>query len=292
MQIGIIGLGLMGGSLGLALHRYIPEIKVVGHDFNERHLKYARKNNIIDVTFSNYNLKELDIIFIAVPVRSIIDVLKRIRPNLNLNKTLITDMGSTKSFLDKKINKLFPEVKYIGGHPITGREVSGPGGAVADLYKDSNYILINPKNNEMKGELKKIENILIKIGCELSYLTPDKHDHLLAFSSHLPQIVATTLVSELKMMEDINPEISDLIGSGFIDMTRIAASDPDMWTDIFLTNKMQIINQIDSLIKRLTNFKETIKSKDEKAIRKIMNTARDKRLSLEGDKDETKNRTS
>ncbi len=289
MQIGIIGLGLMGCSLGLAIQKYIPGIKIAGYDLDDKHLKYACKNNIIDICLSDCCLQELDIIFIAVPIRSVIDVLKRFQPRLNLAKTLVTDMGSTKSYLNRKIKDQFPEIKYIGGHPIAGREVSGPRGAISNLFKNSNYILIKPDNNKMDAELEKLRTILAKIGCKVSFLTPEEHDRLLAFSSHLPQILATILINELNMIEDKHPEISELIGTGFLDMTRIAASDSEMWLDIFLTNKDSIVNRIDSLLRGLIGFKEMIQNEDEKIISEIMNKSRQKRLSLKGEKYETEN---
>jgi prephenate dehydrogenase len=276
-QIGIIGLGLMGGSMGLALKKYLPGIELLGSDSNEEHLNYALKKGIIDRRLTLEDIKELDIIFIAVPVRSVLDVIAMIFPRLEVERTIITDMGSTKTYLYRQITEHYPDLKYIGGHPMTGREISGPRGAVADLFKDKNYILIDGE----KKDITELKNLLQRIGSRVLYLKPELHDQLVAVTSHLPQVLATTLVNELIKSERSYPLIDRLIGQGFLDLTRIAGSDPTMWTDIFITNKKELIKAINNFINNLEKLVEIIDKEDAEEIAGFMTAGRLKRNRLE-----------
>ncbi len=276
-NIAIIGLGLIGGSLALALNKFIPAVKIMGYDRDKNNLNYVLHNKIIDSKLTNNNIKNIDILFIAVPVKSVHTVLKEYYSLLELEKTLVTDMGSTKYYIHKKINSLFPDLKYIGGHPLAGKEVSGPRGAEADLFVGKKYILIKQtKNNKIK-KVSMLTDILKKIGCNVIFMSPQEHDSFLAFSSHLPQVLSTSLMLKLLDFEKENPEITNMIGTGFLDMTRIAASDPQMWVDIFLTNKKNIINNIDKYIKVLKTFKEHIDNDNKEEILNVMTKAREKR---------------
>ena len=135
MNIGIIGLGLMGSSLALAINKYCQDIIIYGNDKNRGNLDYVLANNIITDVLNIDRLSRLDILFLAVPVRASIEVLEEIRPYLNAERTLITDLGSTKSYICREMKERFPDLKFIGGHPMTGRETSGPDTADADLFK-------------------------------------------------------------------------------------------------------------------------------------------------------------
>ncbi|MDI3546493.1 MAG: prephenate dehydrogenase [Halanaerobiales bacterium] len=276
-QIGIIGLGLMGGSMGLAIKKYLPGVKVAGYDLNQNHLNYALKQGMVDQELSPTNIKEMEIIFIAVPVRSIITVLNEIYPEIDLKKTIVTDMGSTKAYLYQQIKEKFPGLRYVGGHPMTGREVSGPQGALADLFQNKNYILFK----EAGKISSRLTDLLKKIGAEVIYLEPEEHDKLVAFTSHLPQLIATCLVNEIITVEAEFPLLSRLIGQGFLDLTRIAASDPKMWVDIFLTNKDNLITAIDKFTTRLKHFKDILLDEDTEKIAVLMLSGRNKRQQME-----------
>jgi len=276
-SIGIIGLGLIGGSLALALNKYLSAVEIKGFDKNADNLDYALKNSMIDCKLTKDNIINLDIIFIAVPVKSIQTVLREYYSLLKVEKTLVTDMGSTKSYIHKKISSSFPNLKYIGGHPLAGKEVSGPRGAEADLFTGKKYILIKQEQNNDVNEVIILTDILKKIGCNVIFMSPQEHDRFLAFSSHLPQVLSTSLMVEYIDFEKENREIADLIGTGFLDMTRIAASDPHMWVDIFLTNKKNIINNIDKYIAVLNNFKQYINNDDKEEIFNVMIKAGEKR---------------
>jgi len=294
MKIGIIGLGLMGSSMALALKKYCDNIIVFGHDSNGNHLDYSKSNNIINYKLSNQTIAEMDIIFIAVPVKSIAMVINKINPYIDKEKTLITDMGSTKSYICGEIKKNFPHLDFIGGHPMTGREVSGPENANPDLYTNMTYILIDNNESEnnkhginkniiddkLNGKKEQLEKILNKIGCKLVFMDAEKHDDIVALTSHLPHFIAISLMNRIIKYEEEYPDINKIMGQGFRDFTRIAACSPNMWKDIFISNREHIIDQLNQMIKQMLVFRDTIDNGDERKIYKLLEKAQEKRLLL------------
>ncbi len=277
MKIGIIGLGLMGGSLGLALQKYHSSIQILGHDINENHLKYAKENKIIDHVLENENIKDLDIIFIAVPVKATIQVIKNILPYIDKENTIITDMGSTKSYIQKHINENYSDLKFIGGHPMAGKETSGPGEANSDLFKNKTYVLLK-SNDKITNKIKKV---LLPTGCNIKIFKAQEHDKMVALTSHLPHFNAAVIINQLITASNKNIKIEDLVGNGFLDMTRIAGSNPQMWLDIFLTNKQNIIEQIDLFINNINKFKHIIEKEKKEDIKNYMLKAQKYRTKLE-----------
>ncbi len=291
MNVGIIGLGLMGSSMALALKKYCNNITVFGYDLNKNNMAYCHNNNIIDNKLTNQMISDMDIIFIAVPVKSVAKVITNISPYLDCKKTLLTDMGSTKSYICSEIKNNFPDLEFIGGHPMTGKEVSGPENGVSDLYTDMTYILIDNKdrlnieqdrlnNNSLDDKKRLLENILNKIGCNLVFMEAETHDKIVALTSHLPHFIAISLINRIIKSEDDYPNISKMMGQGFRDFTRIAACSPDMWKDIFISNRDHIMDQLNQMIDQMILFRETIDNGDEQEIYKLLETAQEKRLLL------------
>jgi len=276
----------MGGSIALALKKYCSDFSIYGFDINKDHLNYAHENGMLDAELSNENCQMMDIIFIATPVTTVTKVLKNYYPFIKNTEVLITDIGSTKSYICHKVQEEFPELNFIGGHPMTGREVSGPEGALADLFLDKNYILMKNHQGGNRGKVKKLEEIINKIGARIIYLTPEEHDRLVSFTSHLPQFLATAIINELISLEKEQPGIDRLVGQGFLDFTRIAASDPRMWTDIFTTNKDNIIQMVDDLIDRLNEFREMITQEEQQKIHRFIQRGKERRLLLDREKRE------
>ncbi|AZO95345.1 prephenate dehydrogenase/arogenate dehydrogenase family protein [Halocella sp. SP3-1] len=278
MKIGIIGLGLMGGSLALALKKYKQDITIYGYDTNQKHLIYAKEKKLIDHTLLEDNLQNVSIIFVATPVCSIVKVIADLYNIIDLDNTIVTDMGSSKKFICQEIKQRFPLLRFVGGHPMTGREVSGPEAALADLFRDKTYILINNNN---PGDLAQIAEIIKGIRSKVITLNPEKHDNLISFTSHLPQFLATAVVNLLNDVVGENPEVIDLIGQGFLDFTRIAGSDPQMWTDILISNKKAVLRSIARLKGKIAEFEEAIKIEDEEYIYELIKKGREQRKKIE-----------
>lgn len=274
--VGIIGLGLMGGSLGLALKKYYNGIKVLGRDIKKKNEVYSLENGIIDEIMTEEHLSSIDLIVIAVPARTVPVVIKSLLKESSY-KGIITDMASTKSYINRFLSSEYPDIKYIGGHPLAGREVSGPQGADADLFQGKKYILTPSKDIE-KDEFDEISSLLSKIGAEVIFLNADEHDSFLAFTSHLPQLLATLLSEQLFLLNETG--IDQFVGQGFLDMTRIASSDPQMWLDIFLTNRDNLDKCIGDMIDRLNRFREALMERDEEELYNIFIRGRNKRLDL------------
>jgi len=271
-KIGIYGLGLIGSSLGLAFKKYLPSVNVYGKDIKQRNEIYSLNNNIIDKTINKDNLSDLDIIFLSLPISKSIDVIDEIFPLINYNKTIITDTGSTKNELINQITNKYPEVKYIGGHPLAGKAKSGPEYGEPDLFLNKLYFLItdSSKNTDNYNYLK---TILSSIGAKVNIIKADLHDKYLSYTSHMPQLISSILINNI--YENLSNEklINKFTGTGLLSMVRLAQSNPDMWLDIFMTNSENIIDNIDKYINKLEAFKNAINKNDKDRILSEITTA-------------------
>lgn len=262
MKLSVIGVGLIGGSLGLALKQSLKnEIYITGYGRNEDNLREAKRLGAIDsIALNLEDAADSDIIYLSTPVLKIVPIIKELTPFLNPN-TIITDAGSTKGEIFSEIKRILPKnIYYIAGHPMTGREKSGVTAASADLFKDKTYIVIKDEETPQNA-YDKLMNILKNIGAKFSYLPIEAHDSAASVISHLPHIAAAGLVHLLKQSENLDTA-KYLIGGGFRDTTRIASSDPDMWADILMTNKDAIARDIDKYIDILSDIKSAVTAKD------------------------------
>ncbi|MFW5984874.1 MAG: prephenate dehydrogenase [Halanaerobiaceae bacterium] len=283
IKLGIIGLGLMGGSLGLALGKYKPSVVRYGRDLEQKHESYALKEGLIDHRLTDDSIQKMDYIFIAVPVKATINVLQSIIPFIHRDKTIITDMGSTKSYICRSVQEEFPAITFVGGHPMTGREKSGPQYAREDLFRNKNYVLIkNNEGNKKTEPVKKLSKLLSSLKCCINFFTPQEHDRLVALTSHLPHVVAFSLMNHYLESKNRGQDSLDrLVGSGFLDMTRIAASSSEMWLDILATNRDFILQQVDEYSAQLDEFRTLIAQNDQEGILDLMKQAKEKRERLE-----------
>lgn len=256
-KVAIIGVGLIGGSLGKALKEKKLVKEVIGIGRNELHLKKALKEKAVDkITFDYKEVKNADLIALCLPIQQIIEFGKKILPYLQ-KSAIVIDVGSTKkeivSFFSRK------NVCFVGCHPMAGSEKVGVENAKADLFNHQPCIITPIKTTNQKS-LKIIKKLWEQLGADVILLTPFIHDYLVGAISHLPHIVATTLVNVVK---DISTqEIKKIIGKGFIDTTRIASSSSILWTDICFSNKKQILKLIDLMILKLNEIKEFIENEN------------------------------
>lgn len=278
MKIGIIGMGLMGTSMALALKKYCKNITIYASDKNTENLQYVIKKNIVDYKLNNRELSHLEVIFIAVPVRSVEKIIENIYPYIDKDQTIVTDMSSTKSYICNLIKEKYTDLIFIGGHPMTGRETSGPEYAEEDLFTNRTYIIMQ---NENQQKLDILISLLQKLEAQILFMNPEEHDRVVSLTSHLPHLMATSVVNEVNRQEKQYNNINKIMGQGFRDFTRIAACSPDVWQDIFITNKKEIIRQLDKIIENMEDFKQAIITGDEDFIFKNMSKAKDKRIILE-----------
>lgn len=258
-KITIIGVGLIGGSLGLALKEKKPDFKIVGIDKQEI-IKKAIARSAIDEGTVNLEegIKDADIVIIATPVKTILKLLTQINPFLKKG-CIVTDTGSTKQQIVQKANKvLSKDIFFIGGHPMAGSEEYGIDSANSHLFQDKTYILTPTKKSNLIA-IEKISSLIKMIGGKRLILNSLEHDRIVGTVSHLPQIMAVSLVnmvSELVRKEN-NNNYFKAVGEGFKDMTRIASSPYKIWEDICDTNQENILE----MIQEFRNYLEVIEDK-------------------------------
>jgi prephenate dehydrogenase len=257
-KILIIGLGLMGGSFAKALKDRGFDGKIYGMDLNERALDLAMELEIIDGHLAPHSnkVRDIDLVVLATPIRKYKDVIEAMSQNLNSN-VMVSDLGSVKNIYEDLKGVLPEGVRFIGGHPMAGSEKSGVENADGNLF-DGRCFFITPYEDE-RG-IKSLEKLIELTGAKVQRVCPKTHDKMTALTSHLPHLSAAILVD---LLEDFNPNASSkFVGKGFKDSTRIASGAPEVWKDIFVSNK-EMVQTIECFQKRLEDFKRAIELEDE-----------------------------
>lgn len=244
-KIVIFGVGLIGGSVALALKKHPQAPHITGVGRSSQSLQEALDLGLIDSAETDVALalKEADLVLIATPVAQTPTILRTIRPHLQPN-TIITDAGSTKSDVMAYAKAELGEKlsQFVGGHPIAGAEKSGPAAAQADLYQGKNVIL-TPDRDTPLAAVEQVSRLWLQCGAVVSNMTAEAHDSVFAAVSHLPHLLAFALVEDLAKRD--NAELLfKFAASGFRDFTRIAGSHPEMWRDIALANKTALLNEL------------------------------------------------
>lgn len=268
MIIGIVGLGLMGGSLGLALQNTKLVSKVVGFDHNLNHCEEALKLNLVHEIVSFSEIKACDVIFLAIPVGGIIKALQELQ-NISAHTTII-DLGSTKAEIVASVPEKIKH-NFIAAHPMTGTEKFGPSAAIQNLYHDKVVVLCD---TDQSGDLHKNRAIQIfsHIGMKIVFMDPISHDSHAAFISHLPHALSYALANSVMGQEDPK-SILLLAAGGFRDMSRVAKSSPQMWSDIFKQNKKNVLRSIEIFEEELNKSKKMIEEENWEGLEAWMSKA-------------------
>ena len=261
MKIGIIGLGLIGGSIALKLKEVNNKIIIYGFDQNTDSIDYSLTNNIIDKRFNLDSLIGFDYIFLAIPVESIKRQLKIILDKIS-KETLVIDLGSTKYQICNSVKTHNNRGNFLASHPIAGTEFSGPIAARKDLFNNKVMILCETENTNSSLLLSAIE-IFKKLGMNIKTMGSLEHDKHIAYVSHLSHISSFMLGKTVMDKEDDDQTIYDMAGSGFESTVRLAKSSPEMWSSIFIENKNNIIESLEEYILNINNFKKLIESGDQ-----------------------------
>ncbi|MGH4050245.1 MAG: prephenate dehydrogenase [Clostridium sp.] len=276
-NITIVGIGLIGGSFAMALRELKPK-NIWAIDIDEKALKAAEKMNIIDKGYTNPEipLSNSDIVIIAVYPQKTIDFIKS---NMNLFKSgaVITDTAGIKSDLIHEIMPVLREdLDFIGGHPMAGKEESGLKAASKDMFKNANYIL-TPINGNKEENIHIVTEMVRGMGCKrVVHLSPKEHDDIIAYTSQLPHVIAVSLI-------DCNSSIkgmSQFIGGGFKDTTRVATINVELWPELLLYNKENIISKIEEFEKNIREIKTAILNNDEIFLKNRFQSATKKRKEI------------
>ena len=258
MNIGIIGLGLMGGSFAKALKKYAIAKNIYGYARNEQTAKEIKELNLVDKLMSLDELKKnSDVIILAIPVDSIIsmfDDLKDVSKN-----TTIMDLGSTKEFIVKNIPNEIRK-NFVATHPMTGTEKFGPKAAMDGLYEGRTVVLCDLEQNDELHKNRVIK-IFQDIGMRLIFMKAKEHDVHACYMSHLPHAISFSLANTVMNHEDPKSIIA-LAAGGFTDMSRIAKSSPAMWTDIFKQNRENLLKSIDLFETHMKKVREMVENEN------------------------------
>lgn len=271
----IVGVGLIGGSLAMAGRKNGLVKEIIGVGRGAANLKEAVKLNVIDSFAFDISeaVKDADLIVLATPVGGFEGLVKQMRHKLNKG-AIITDAGSVKGRMVSRIERLLPRGTYfVAGHPIAGKEKSGVKAATHRLFEGTKCILTPTKKTDASA-LKKVKALWRAVGAEVVLMDPMLHDKVLGAVSHLPHAAAYSIVNTVAEIKKDGNNFIAFSGGGFKDFTRIAASSPEMWRDIFLSNRENLVSIISRYQKNLEKLKKYIKDKDSKKLIKELEKAK------------------
>jgi prephenate dehydrogenase len=275
-KVVIVGVGLIGGSIALGLKRRRAANKVVGVFHRKASLDFAIRSKVVDEAILGLRNRfdDADVVIVATPVLKSVEIIKKvsrlIRPDC-----IITDVGSTKRYIVKEVEKsLLNSVRFVGAHPLAGHHLRGISAASERLFERSVCILTPSRNSDAEA-LRRIRQMWESLGAEVRLLGPSQHDLILAFTSHLPHIVTISLV------DAIDRRFFPFAASGLKDTTRITLSDPSLWTDVCLTNREMILDSLNKFATSLKKMSNVISCADPKVLFGELNRIRKKRVSLE-----------
>ena len=281
-QISIIGCGLIGSSIFKGLKKVGSIKKIITYDNDKSVNEIIKKDKLSDEIFKSAGdaVKNSDLIIIATPISSFENVLNSIKDNLKTG-SILTDTCSVKTGVSKIFEKMnLKNSICIPGHPVAGIENSGPKAGFADLFKNK-WTILTPSKSTHENTIQKVSNFWESLGSKVKIMSDEDHDKILTFTSHLPHVVAYNIVkTSMSHDEEVKDDIIKYSAGGLRDFTRIAASDPIMWRDIFIDNSALIIQAIDKFIKNLDEFKKAISEKDSKKLIEIFEKSKDFRKSI------------
>ncbi len=276
----VIGVGFMGGSFALAIRRGGFEGPIYGIDINPASIEKAEELGVIDegsTRLEDIGRLSPDVVVLASPVRTFVGIAKEIRPHLKEN-ALITDLGSVKGNLVFRLEEILGP-RFVGSHPIAGTEKSGVENSFGELF-EGKKIVITPTDRTDRDALEDVVRLWNLTGGKVEFMDPLLHDWVFGAVSHLPHAVAFALIDALIEMSD-GVDLFKYPGAGFKDFTRIAASDPVMWRDIFLENRENVLKAIDIYQSSLNKLRDLIESGNEDELTEYLKEARSRRISLE-----------
>ena len=281
-QVSIIGCGLIGSSVFRALKKSNLVKKVITFDNDKSVSEIIKKENLSDKIVSNPKeaVNNSDLVLISTPLSGFKSAVGSIKDHLKPG-SILTDTSSVKKGPNEIIRKFkLNNISWIPSHPVAGTEKSGPMAGFSELFKNR-WTILSPESHVKKEDIKKISNFWESIGSKVKIMSITEHDQILSLTSHLPHVIAYNIVKT--SMNHGDKQKNDIIrfsAGGLRDFTRIAASDPIMWKDIFIDNSELIINAIDKFVQNLTEFKNAIAEKDSKKLLDIFEKSKEFRKAI------------
>ncbi len=253
--VAIVGVGLIGGSFGLALRKSGFAGEIIGVSSDAATAAGLKRGAISAAGPLEKAVKAADLIYLAQPVDRILETIPKLAPFVRYGQ-LVTDAGSTKQMIVDCAQAYLPDGTFLGGHPIAGKEQRGPEAADADLFRNRPYVL-TPNGAAPENPLgDAFRKRLAAFGSHVLEMSAAEHDRTLAFTSHLPQLLSTALAATLAREKE--ERLTQVFGTGLLDMTRLALSSPELWNSILLTNKSEVERTIDRLVQVLLGLKSNL----------------------------------
>lgn len=280
-KITIWGVGLIGGSVGLALKKSGYQGKLVGLGRNIGRLEIALQQDAVDeITIDvSEGIQESDLVILCPPVNYVQEFVKQIMETVETDDKhiVLTDVGSTKSKIVRSVDKLLhdsPNISFVGGHPMAGSHETGVSAASANLFNDAKCIL-TPTERTDENAVELVKNLWKFVGAKPFMCSPEVHDEIIGAASHLPHLIASILADCVANIETPEGKALDYTATGFKDTTRIASGSPELWTHIFTQNAGVLPGLIDAFIDKLTDFKALIQTEKHAEIHKILTDAQE-----------------
>ena len=270
-KVCIIGCGLIGSSLARAIKKYNLSEKIVSSNRSDIVNKKVLDLKIVDDSSSDTQkmVNDSDLIIIATPLSSYENVISKIKNSLK-NGMILTDVGSVKERVISLVEKAIPkDVSWIPSHPIAGTEESGPEAGFSELFKNR-WCILTPSKKAKEKDINTLKSFWKKIGSKVDIMNAKQHDYILSITSHIPHLVAYNIVNtSMKIQKEKQSAIIKYSAGGLRDFTRIAASNPIMWRDIFIQNKNNTLKEIEKFISNLEDLKNAIENEDGKKLEEI-----------------------
>ncbi len=271
--VGIVGLGLIGGSMAKAVKKHTIAT-VLGHDLDETAMALALEDGAIDAPLTRDNLASCDLLLIAVAPLSLVEWV-RDHADLIPKTAILVDLCGVKRYIRDNLSPIAREkgFLYVGGHPMAGKEVSGFSNANMDLYRDASMILC-PDETADEESINVLRAFFLALGFgEIVFSTPEEHDRIIAYTSQLAHAASSAYIKSPTSRQRMG-----FTAGSYKDMTRVARLDPEMWTQLFLANRDHMIDELQELVDNLSGYLDALKADDPAQLKKLLEEGRDLKI--------------
>lgn len=268
--VGIVGLGLIGGSMARSVRKHTIA-RVYGYDLSPDAMSLAELSGAIDAPLTKENLKECDLLMIAIFPKALVQWVKDHADDIS-NETILVDLCGVKRYIYNNVSPIAREkgFLYVGGHPMAGKEVSGFRNSDAELYKDASMILC-PDDTADIDDLDTLKAFYLSLGFgEVVFSTPEEHDRIIAYTSQLAHAASSAYIKSPTSRQRMG-----FTAGSYKDMTRVARLDPEMWTQLFMVNRENMIEELQELVDNLTGYLDALKADDAEQLKKLFEEGRD-----------------
>jgi cyclohexadieny/prephenate dehydrogenase len=280
-RVSIIGLGLIGSSIARSVRQHMPTVRLTGHDADPHVRATADRLQLCDdiADTAGAAVTDADLVILCVPVGAMESVAREIADDLPAD-AVVSDVGSSKASVAAALRAALPNAQIVPAHPVAGTENSGPEAGFATLFH-GRWCILTPTMETSPTAVARVEAFWQALGAEVETMTPEHHDLVLAITSHLPHLIAYTIVGTASDLEQVTrSEVIKFSAGGFRDFTRIAASDPTMWRDVFLANKDAVLEMLQRFSEDLTALQRAIRWGDGDALFELFTRTRAVRRSI------------